>query len=321
MEPTAREIIERADQALADITDGNGRLLPKQADSFLQDVFDDPVLANISRKVKMTTPEEEQPTIGFGSRIFQAPPADHTELAVGSRAKADFGKLVLSAKDYQGDVRIPKKLFRDNIERERLNSTLLGLFGKALARDMSVAFFQGDTAVVDADAPTQAFLRVQDGILKKIVSHVVDVSDVMSEDVMDALMRVVPGKYIADEAEWRLLSHRKACLDWKKLLAARGTPGGDKVLWSAGYPPYGVTPVLAEPFIPTVTAGAPPVQTTQMLLVNPKNLVIGIYQDISFEKEIRIREQDVVFVMTTSVAFAIEREDACAKATNIVTTG
>ena len=91
----SRDIIAKADLAVANLISDGGYLNSEQANNFIDIVINQPTLLQTVRTVRMNAPKRKIEKIGFGNRILRAAPASGTALAEARRARPDLDMIEL----------------------------------------------------------------------------------------------------------------------------------------------------------------------------------------------------------------------------------
>lgn len=304
--------LQKADIAVADLTANNGGLLlPAPAKQFIQDMIVRSTLMPLATVKPMTAQNDVIPRIGFGEQVLH-PSQEATALPAADRSKPTFSGTPISTKEFKGEVRIPDAVLEDNIERDGLKSTVMQLMSKAVARDLENLAVNGDTA------SSNDLLRQFNGALKLAQSHVVDAGSAMlNRSVLKDMIKSLPQVYKDDRRSMTFLTSTNATLDLADNLGNRQTPGGDNLVFDGDMVKYQGIPVRDVAMMPdNLGIGA---NTTNVLLLNPKNLTIGIWRDIRIETARDISSGVTIIVVTIRIGVQYALEDAIVKATNVKT--
>lgn len=304
---------KKADLALSNLTSDGGMLNPEQNMKFIRKVIDEPTFLNKVRSVPMNSPQMKINKIGFGSRILRAatqgssPFIDDNQdsaryLAATDRVKPTTEQVDLSTEEIIAEIHLPYEVFEDNIEGEDLEGTIMALVAERAALDLEELLLLGDTASGDA------YLALQDGILKLCTSHVVDAANAtVSAEIFNNMKKAMPTKYRRNLNTMGYFVSMDRESDYRLAVSNRQTGLGDSIL--TGTQPL---PVFGIPMF-----GAALMPNAKGLLVNPKNVIFGIQRNIRIEQDRDIRARLVIIVLTMRVAIQIEEEDACVKLVNL----
>ncbi len=270
-----RELLEKADLAIADLTGGGGILLPAQAQNFMRLLIRQSVLMQMATVVPMPTPKYQVSKIKFGSRVLR-PGKEATALTEAERVRPDLSFLELDAQLFKAEVHISDEVLEDNIERGELRQTIIEMLAEAAGRDIEEAIINGDKTSADS------FLAVLDGVIKQSSSHVVDAAGgPISKDVLRDLLKSLPVEYLRDKKSMAYLVASDAEVEYRNSLAERATAGGDRFLTEDAPVLYSGIPMVSIPLFPDDLG--PQRRSTVILLANPKNAHVGIWRQIRLE--------------------------------------
>ncbi|MED4830729.1 phage major capsid protein [Geobacillus stearothermophilus] len=273
---------------------GASRLAPAKQQLFVRTVSQATRILDEARRIDMTSHTHDIDRIAFGSRILQA--ATEGEAPTGE-AKPEFSTNKLESVEVIGVSGITDSTLEDNIEREGFEDTLIQLIAERVGVDLEELFLNGDKASSDP------FLAKTDGWLKKaanLVQGTTDFDPTNVEAMFDAMIHAVPKKYLRDRSQWRFYVHWDIEDAYRDILRARGTGLGDTAQTTATQLAYKGIPVVDSANMPAGTA----------LLVNPANLVYGIYRDIRIEPDRQPKARRTDFVTTLRVDCNFEDENA-----------
>lgn len=292
--------LEKADIAVSNLISDGGYLNPMQANTFIRMMINQPTIVKEIRTVPMNAPTMEINKIGFQSRILKAAPDAGTALAPSNRSKPTTDKVELTTKEVIAEVHIPYDVIEDNIERGRLEDTIMALITERAALDLEELVITGDTDSGDS------FLALADGILEQSTSHVVDYSAApqdVTKAVFKAGLKEMPNKYMRNRSAMRFYVSPDCDLEFADTQADRGTELGDKKF--RGYTPnlvYGV-PVVPVALMPD----------DKYIFTWPKNIILGVQRQIMIETDRDIRSRVLVVVLTMRLDIKYEEEDSVVK--------
>lgn len=322
MSESTKQIIEKADLALADLASG-GALNPEQSDTFIRTMLVQPTLLKSIRVVPMGAPTRNIDKIGFGSRIMKAASqgaVGSRALAAGDRSAPTTGQIQLVTKETIAEVNLPYEVIEDQIEQAGMNlgvnqpnnsgapvsgsfkDTIMAMIAERVALDLEEGGLLGDTASGDP------YLALWDGFLKRSTSHVVDFSAATVNKTLFKLgLQTMPQQYLRNLTAMKHYLSVSNEIEYRDSLGDRETSLGDTMI-EGMRPVYGFgVPVEKTALMPAA----------QGLLTFPKNLIMGIQRKISLEVDKDIRERVFIIVVTARIDFQIEEEDAVVKYTNI----
>jgi HK97 family phage major capsid protein len=316
---TRNENLARADIAIDQLDTNGGLLQPEQANAFIDMILDEPTILPTVRVERMNAPEKKINRIGFGSRILRAArnaPGLGAEddgsngryVRKAERAAPTTSQIVLRDSEVIAEVRIPYEVLEDNIEGQALEAHIMRLIAQQAAVDLEELFLWGDTAL----AGTDAYLGLQDGMLKRATSHVADNLGVgVSPDLFANAMLAMPQKYLRNLAQMKAWISVANTIRYRQRVAQRQTGYGDSALQNnIPLQAHGLT-IEGAPMLAADNIGA------MGLVTFPKNLIWGIRRDISVETAKDIRSREYIIVLTMRVATQIDDADAVVKLENI----
>ena len=305
-----REIVQKADLALADLAPG-GILVPKQAARFLKIAIKKNVLSSQVRAPTMTHQTEEQPKMLWTGRVMHAA-TPGTALPDAHRSKPVMDKMTLVSKLGKAEVQIHREVLEDQLERGVFKNTVVGFMGEKVSGDIEDVLLNGDTTSADD------WLATQDGLLKLATSNIVIGGIVsLSGDILRDLIEALPEEF-DDQPGLEFYTKRKARSDYRSGIRARVGDLGDGIYTgttpkSIGYDGVDLTKVPRFPN--NLGAGA---NETNVLYMDAKNAVMGFRRRITLDTEFRISAQVWAIVVTLRMAIQYEHEPAVAKATQVL---
>jgi hypothetical protein len=304
-----RTILEKADLALADLTAGGGMLQPAQAQKFIRILIAESVILKQGTVVPMKSPKQLIEKIRFAGRILR-PGSEATALPPADRVKPDLGKVELDAQLFKAEVRLNNEVLEDSIERGALRQTIMQLIGEAIARDMDEVIISGNKASADP------FLAKLDGILKQATSNVVDAAlQTTNKSIFRDMMKSIPSEFLRNKKEMRFFTSVDSEIDYRDSLAERATVVSDEYLLKDVPASYSGVPVVDVPLFPeNLGTGS---NCTNVLLVDPKNVNIGVWRNIRIETDKDISEGVLIIVATLRFDVKYAEETASCKAINV----
>lgn len=304
-----RDILRKADLALSELTSGGGVLQPEQAARFMRILIDESVLMDKSTVVPMASPKQLIDKIRFGSRILRAG-EEATALAEADRAKPDLTKVELDAKLFKAEVRLADEILEDNIERGQMRNTIMQLMGERIALDMDEILANGDTGSADP------YLAQFDGIRAQATSNVVAVGgQVTNKTIFRDMLKAMPSEFLRNKRAMSFLTSIDSDLDYRDVLADRGTTLGDRFLEQESPVSYSGIPLVAVPVFPENLGGG--TNETEMILTDPRNITVGMHRRVRMETDKDISEGVVKIVATLRMDMKYAEETAVVKATGI----
>ncbi len=306
----SRDLLRKADIALADLTTGGGLLQPEQAQRFMRLLIDQSVLMDMSTVVPMSSPKQLIEKIRFASRVLRAG-EEATALPSADRSKPDLSKVELDAKLYKAEVHIPDEVLEDNIERGEMRQTVMQLMAERIALDNDELLANGDTASADP------FLATLDGIRAQSTSNVVAAGgQVTNKTIFRDMLKAMPSEWLRLKNRMTFLTSIDSELDYRDAVADRGTLLGDRLLEQEAPLQYSGIRIMPVPVFPEALGGG--ANETEMILTDPKNITVGIHRRIRVETDKDISEGVIKIVATLRMDMKYAEELATVKATGVV---
>lgn len=303
-----RDLIEKADLALSDLLSG-GELVPAQAKKFIRLLINESVVMPMATVKPMGSKKQLLEKIRFNSRVLRAG-QEATALPEADRSKVDLSKVEMDAKLFKAEVHLNNEVLEDNIEQGNLRQTVMELMGEAIARDMDEVLVQGDTTSADT------FLAQFDGMLVAATSNVVASGGIsLQKSILKAMIKAMPTEFIRNKRRLRYLTSIDAEVDYRDTLAERATTVGDKFLMEDAPVMYSGIPIMDVPLFPeNLGVGT---DETNAVLVDPKNVAVGIWRRIRIETDKDISAGVLKIVASLRFDFKYVEETAVVKATEI----
>ena len=316
-----KELLQKADWAIGDLTANSGLLNPEQANAFIRKLLIQPTLLAQARRVVMNAPTRKINKIQFASRILKAGytaglSRDLDNTANRERSKPTTEQIELNTKEVIAEVRLPYEVIEDNLERGNIGlsrdgggassggivSTIMDLIAERAALDLEELAILGDTGSADP------FLALTDGYLARFTSNIVDAGGAnISRTIMKNGSKTMPTQYRRNRSMMRHYLSTEQEIEYRDTLANRETSFGDgqhqsvSTVWAAGTPVEGVG----------LMPGA------QGILTHPLNLIFGVQRQIHIESDKDIRNREYIIVLTARVDVQVEEELAGVKYTNL----
>lgn len=273
------------DGAVTTSTITSGLLSPEQSKQFLVQIFENTVLGGMIRRETRRAKTGELDKIGIDSRILRKKTedvdakSDGTAPAAGEsgyRAKPNFAKIEYATTAVRLPWEITEESLRENIEGEGFEATVTNLMTTQLGVDMEDLCINADSATPNTDTDYD-FLKINNGWLKLIAGggHVEDRtsknSGAMNLNVYYDALKQMPNKYNNGSLKWFMAPSRRQ--EWDLYLF-------DKFLSGAG----GIAERLFDNPASIPVVEVPRMPEDQILLVNPKNLIVVNTYDIIIRK-------------------------------------
>lgn len=303
-------LLQKADAALSDLTTGSGVLVPAQAASFMRLLIKEAVLMGMATVVPMRAPKQDIGQIKFGSRILRNG-SEATALSETDRAKPDLSNVELDAKLFKAEVRLSNEVLEDSIEQGQLKNTIMQLMAERISLDMDEILVSGDTTSSDS------FLAQFNGLIKQVVSNTYDhVDTTTNRTLFKNMLKAMPSEYLRNKKAMRLLTSVDSEIDYRDALADRATANiGDRFVEFDAPAMYSGVPVVSVPMFPENIGTS--THCTSPILIDPKNMQVGIWRQIQVETDKLIREGVTLIVATLRFDMKLAVEAAAVKATNV----
>lgn len=302
-------LIAKADAALSDLTSGGATLVPAQAQKFLRLLIDEAVLIKLATVVPMKSPKQDLEKIKMGSRVLRRG-NENQALSSGDRSKPTFTNVELDAKLFKAEIHLNNEVLEDSIERAELRNTIMQIMAERIALDMDEICVNGDTASSDV------FLASFDGLLKQITTNTYNHADnPTNRTLFKYMLKTMPSAYVRNKKALAFLTSVDSEIDYRDSLADRATSVGDKFVENDAPAMYSGVPVISVPMFPeNVGTGT---HCTSPVLMDPKNLNVGIWRDIKVETDKDISAGVLKIVATLRFDAKLAEETASVKATNV----
>jgi hypothetical protein len=313
-----QELIQRADLALSDLVSTGGYLTTQQNNKFFRKMMEEPTILKDARIVPMSRPKMEINKLGFGTRILRAAnqgTISSPENAIsGTRAlsptdryKPTTERITLTTSEVIAEIDLPYEAIEDSIEGGDLDTatfqqTILDMMAMRISLDLEEMVVLGDTTSGDT------FLALQNGVIKQSVSNIVNqAGDPMGPQLFGNMIKALPTQYYKLLNKYKMYVSRPKEIDYRMTVAQRQTQLGDAML--QGNFPVSVLgiPMSSAAYMPSSNA----------ILMNPNNLIIGVQRNLRMEFAKDIRERAFIIVVTMRLAVQFEEENMVVKAINI----
>jgi hypothetical protein len=302
---STKQIIEKADIAVDDLIDHGGYLNPIQSDTFIRMLIDQPTLLNDIRVVPMNAPTMDINKIGFANRLLQASPGSGVALAAGSAPTTD--KVSLVTKEVMAQVNIPYDVLEDNIERNRMDSTIMDMITEHASLDLEELVILGDHDSIDP------YIATTDGVLVLATSNPLVYDTPPSQydyTIFKDGILTMPTKYLRNRSALRFYTPHLIETEYNAQLGSRETGLGDTRLiedYATKLKSFGV-PIVPVALMPD----------TNYIFTNPKNIILGVQRKIQIERDKDITKRLYMIVLTMRIDIQIEEVDAVVVASGLV---
>jgi len=263
---TRREALAKATVTTTDAA--TGLLDATQGRAFIRKLKEKTSLANAMRQETRTASTGEINKIATGARIIRGAPENTDD---GYRAGATFATAPFATRKIRLPWEVTEDVFHENIEGQGLEATLIDEMTTQFALDLEDLEINGNTAA--GAGLDQAFLQINDGILKQIQTAAVAgrnidgstiTSGVWGKDHMFEAVYAMPNVYRRSGGLRWIMSPARA-IQWWEAVTNRATNGGDAALLGEG---GSITKPLGIP-----TLEVPSLPDDVVLLADPRNFV------------------------------------------------
>jgi len=319
---TNDQILARLDAALKSITVGtlaDSVLSEVKFNQFVRAMQHRTAILQEARFMRMDAQQVDIDRIAFTGRVLTAGvAADESVVGTETSVAPSTNTNKLIAKELRALTGLSDRALRRNIERGNLESTLVDLFGEAAGRDFEEWGLLADTDYSDATD----ILSLTDGWLQLAGNAVYgdgagadfDVTaDTYPENLFEAMLAALPKQYLQDRGDWRFWVPWETENAYRDILKARGTALGDQAQTSAAPLVYKGIPVVYCPMLER-SAAYPTGAGDVALLGYPDNMVWGVFQEVTIERDRVAKSRKTDFVLTIECDANYEDEDAAVAA-------
>ena len=284
---------------------GDSVLTDKKFEKFIEIIQEKNVLLKLAKFIDMTSQVVHIDRTGFGGRVLRAgadAQGDHRDLTDGDKAKPDFFTNKLVAKELVAVTGLYDTSLKRNIERGNFEDTLVELFAQRAGLDLEEFALLADT---DISYGTDDVLSLTDGWIKKagkkLYSGDFDYSTDGIEAVFEAAINAIDHKYIRNRANWIIATGFNEENEYRDKLKARGTSLGDSAQTSNQHLSYKGFPIVVVPHLSGKEI---------VMLTNPENMVWGVFDRVTIEKDRIPKARKTDFVLTFEGDAHYEDENA-----------
>jgi hypothetical protein len=334
---SSRDLLEKVINTTQIGAGGGGILKPRQANRFIDYLFDQSVLMKTARIVRMNAPTVEIDKVDIGQRIMRKATEGTDD---GSNADPTFSKISMTTVKLRLDWELTTEGLEDNIEGDSLEDHVASLMARQTANDLEDLYIHGDTTLTG-----DALLKSLNGFRKlaRTDGVVVDAAGGnLTRSVFDKALRAMPNKYLQRRSQlaWSTSSSLLQDYIWSLSLdvAATGGPaaasvmgesivnaglggaqGGLSINYVNGIRPFGI-PLLEVPLYEETEAGSYTGAAGNHGVVEltfPQNRIIGIQRDIVVYREFKPKKDTIEYTQFIRVANQIENAAAYVHVRNV----
>lgn len=328
----SRELLQKVVDTTQIGAGGGGILSAKQANKFLDYVFDQSVLMHTARVIRMNGPTMDIDKIDIGRRIMRKATEATDD---GVNADPTFSKISLVTVKLRLDWELSTEGLEDNIEGASLEDHVASLMARQTANDLEDLYIHGDTASADP------LLKSLDGFRKRARAgaHVVDAAgSTLNRSVFDQGLRALPNKYLQrrNQLVWTASSSLIQDYFWSLTIEDSGAGDGaafnsalaDAVMQNGnatgtagavGPRVFGM-PLYEVPLYEETEAGSYSGASGNHGVVEltfPQNRIIGIQRDIVIYREFKPKKDAIEYTQFIRIANQIENLDAYVHIKNV----
>jgi len=309
----------------------DGLLRPKQADRFIDYLWDATVLGSQVDTQRINGNETEINVIAVGERLLRMATeavADHVNPSVV------FSKVSLTTTKFRLDWELSTESLEDGLEGEALEDHIARLMANAVSNDLEDIAINGNVNEVDA------LLAGFDGWRKRLHAggHVIDAQGGnLEKGILNRALRTMPRRFMANRGNLKWFSAAGLIQDYlfdalliegfgsnfqRDPAEARAASGRTNVAeGGAGWTPaspFGIPlqEVYLFPEYDTNGAGAGGTGS-DVWLTNAKNLVWGVSRDIKVYREFQPKKDTVEYTLYTRVGAAVKNPGASVVIKNV----
>jgi len=251
MATSNEEFVAKAAIVSADLA-AAGKLNPKQADKFIDFVFDESILPSFARIERFRNEQLDIDKIGVGQRVAVAA-SEATD--PGLRRGVTHTKVTLEPKEVMLPTELSDTYKEHNIEGESVVTSVLRIFARQLNNDLEEAYIHGNqggylapqSEMLEGGSSTEyvedTYLALFDGFLTKAQGgNLYDAGGAsLSAGLFRRMLSAMPNKFKRNRNLLKWLVPVELEEIWRERVASRATAMGDQALNAAGnLTPYGI---------------------------------------------------------------------------------
>ena len=291
---------------------GASVLQPGYFDKYVEYATGDTSILVDARQIVMDQQVVNIDRTGFTGRILE--PGRETRMP--NRSKPEVRQERLVANELVADVAITDQALRRNIERGGYEDTLINMMATQAGVDWESYAVLGNrnlATVEDADP----LLAEQNGWVAKCRNHIYqDEPEIAGakegkevQTMLRSMLKHYPQEYRGDRRSLVYYLDSDTFDDYVEEVGERPTIAGDDAITNYIARPYKGIEIREAPVL-NEARDIEGVGTTAML-VNPDNLVYGIFENVTIERDRNVRRRLTDFVLTMEVDQAFENPFLC----------
>ncbi|MBO7210078.1 MAG: hypothetical protein J6V44_03575 [Methanobrevibacter sp.] len=284
---------------------GASVLKPEYFEDFVICATRESTIFNDARRIIMDSPIVGIDRTGFTERLLE--PGE--ELVTPNRKKPKFAQERLVARELIGDVGISDQALRRNKMRENYVSLMIDMMGTQGGQDWESYSVLCNTNINPDDDP---LLASNDGWIAKARNHIYGGGRKQGDDfdgtdpiaMFNEMLKRYPKNYLRNRRNLVFYVDSDVYSDYIDIKGERPTIVGDNTIETNIARPYKGVRVEEAPVL-NEARDIPEIDATAML-VDPNNLVYGIFEEVTLEPERTARGRMTDYVMTMEVDQAYE---------------
>ena len=326
---TNEELLEKVLNTTAVGAGGGGLLNAKQANAFIDYMWDNTAMVSVVRKVKMKERTQDIDKLAVGERLARKATEGTDD---GVNVDPSFSKISMTTVKIRLDWELTTESLEDNIEGEALEDHVARLLATQLGNDLEDLYINGDTSLSG-----DPLLKSLDGWIKRCLAgtHVVSHGGaVMNRAMFNKVVKSMPRKYLSRRGELKFFTSPGLLQDFLNETAnetggaflnvqerAYENPGGvsGQGGGSIAIRPFGVN-LWEVPLFPEAVAGDYSAATGNHgygIWAFPNNFIVGVQREITVYREFKPKKDSIEYTVYTRVANQIENLDSVVTIKNI----
>jgi hypothetical protein len=323
---TTEELLEKVLNTTQIGAGGGGLLNAKQADAFIDYMWDSTAWVKTVRKVKMRERTQDIDKISVGQRLARKATEGVDD---GVNVDPSFTKISMTTVKIRLDWELTTESLEDNIEGEALEDHVARMMATQLGNDLEDLYINGDTTSSDA------LLMCLDGFIKRALaagSHALSHGgNALNRALFNKIVKSMPRKYLSRRGDLKLLTSPGLLQDFLNGTTNESftnlpertyeAPGGiaGQGGGSVAIRPFGMN-LVEVPLMPEDVAGSYSGASGDhgyALWAFPQNFIVGVQRDITVYREFKPKKDSIEYTVYTRVANQIENLDSIVIAKDI----
>jgi len=304
---------QKADLQISQIASG-GELVREQVEEYFLVAIAEAVMLDKVRTVIMGRDQIEFPIMStFGDSVWQ-PASEYTALVDAERVRPGFTQTILTVREIMSEVRWPKHIMKQQVEKEQLKNTLLGYLAKHHRGGWDNLIIAGDTA-----SGATPFLRLFNGMIAGATTYVYPAGTVaLSSTVLNTIKFTMLQPYRSGR-NLAFYTSEEALNAYLTELESRNTSLGDTVIVEGTeMPAYRRAPIYDIPRFPTSLGIG--TNETVVMYCDAKDFLFGIRENMEVETEYNPRLRATAVITTAWIAQGWMYEEMEVKSTGVLST-